>query len=849
MLKRSLTELATGAAFSSEKLSACLLTYLLSPTSPLDEKKLTAECRAGLASDLDRSHPHRFRLNDLKIAFEIWWPEEFFANGAWPLFDDLFKLLMLRNGDVLQYRDDKVQSYARLAADVDPTLLVGWHIAGWVRDEELLPYDVARVVACQQPFFAPPPRPNREYAEGHIHLGGIHFDGLALLGNLDGELSTQFSPRFAPLRRLTRILLNPDAENSNQFRHECRTALISGDYAKQESIDWGLLAGEHHQAHDMGPQWLKAQLASAMLEGDQVLAWRWFVIFLWYSFRDSTTNEYTRVAIFYLLGSLMQFRRGLIMDGQGLSRFTDIYYHNKLRSTLDFDVKMSDAVARMFAGKHDLAEIKVSPESISAGLISKVAKAVAMHAGALAPEFGLKLPAEAVRPYIQQLERWHFCAHFLRRGKYVTERRILWEEAETFARALMQDSGWNLDEFVGGHLNPNYRFYPARWVRGLDIAGDENLVRSEVFAPVLRWLRRGLLHRPPGEHGSTGFHLSVHAGEDYAHPLSGLRHIDETVRFCEMRSGDRIGHGLALGLEPRAWVERHGDMLLTVDEHVDNLVWAWNQACELSPRLALAAQAVPMLERRIARFAPHISWMKDRMDVTPQCLHRAWELRRNCHYQLLSNPTRIFDSKLRAAVPDYDQLMKHQHDKTNGPERLYFLYQQQEPEPKIMHVLIRQPSGSVSYIPPLADTTLLHDDETEQNLDFMCALQDHLLDRYDAMGLSIEANPTSNVYIARLENHSEHPIFRWYPPNESCLADGERWNRFGLRRGPIKVLVNTDDPGIMPTTLRTEYELLGEAALDLGHSRTCMEAWLERLRQFGLDEFSRNHLPVFEEST
>jgi biotin operon repressor len=61
------------------------------------------------------------------------------------------------------------------------------------------------------------------------------------------------------------------------------------------------------------------------------------------------------------------------------------------------------------------------------------------------------------------------------------------------------------------------------------------------------------------------------------------------------------------------------------------------------------------------------------------------------------------------------------------------------------------------------------------------------------------------------------------------------------------VLVNTDAPGIMPTTLRTEFSLLGEAALDLGYSRTCVEAWLERLREFGLDEFNRNHLPISED--
>ena len=58
-------------------------------------------------------------------------------------------------------------------------------------------------------------------------------------------------------------------------------------------------------------------------------------------------------------------------------------------------------------------------------------------------------------------------------------------------------------------------------------------------------------------------------------------------------------------------------------------------------------------------------------------------------------------------------------------------------------------------------------------------------------------------------------------------------------------LFNTDDPGIMPTTLRTEYALLREAAIDLGISRTVAETWLERLRELGVDQFLRNHQPVF----
>jgi hypothetical protein len=862
MLKRSLTELATGAVFASELLSTRLRTYICQRVPPDEADSFPVACRCALAEDLDRLHPDRFRLNDLRRAFTIWWPDNLFLDGKWALFDELFDQLMMRNGDFIQYRDDKVQAYVRLAADVEPTLLVGWHIAGWARDDDLSPHYIARVVDNQVPFFAPSPRPNRPYAEGHVHLGGIHFDALALLGNLGEDLTVEAVRTFVPLRALITILLDSnlqqeknDRNASRNFRERCIRALTGNELDDNvDHVDWQLQFERHRLAATVGSDWLIAKLASAMLEGDQSRAWRWLIVFLWFNYRDPATSEYVRVTIFYLLGSLMQLRRKLIMDGQGLTRFTQHYYGNKLRNSVDKPASTQDVVARMFVGKHDLAEIKISPEAISSGMIARFAKAVARNSGIVAPEFGIELSPVAVRSYVTQMERWHFCIHFLRRAQYVTSRGLLWDDAEKFFKTLSAEAEWNLDEFLGGHLNPNYRFYPGRWLRGLDVAGDENEVRSEVFAPVLRWLRRGLLPRPLGENASAGFHLSVHAGEDYGHPLSGMRHVDETVRFCDMRNGDRIGHGLALGINPSKWVERHGDIILPVDEHLDNLVWAWHHASVMSARLPLAAQIIPQIERRITHFFQYVSWNRDHMHSTPQHLHMAWELRRNCYYQIMSNPMRIDDDKLRAAAPDYDRLTSKHAVAPNSPEQLYVQYQLKDEINKDQpaasyNVLISQPAGGAGIRDEIqgASGALLHDVETSEDLTFMCAMQDYLLNKYDAMGLIIEANPSSNVYIARLQNHSEHPIFRWYPPNESCLAPGAQWNLFGLRRGPIKVLVNTDDPGIMPTTLRTEFALLGEAAIDLGYSRTCAEAWLERLREFGLDEFNRNHLPIFEE--
>jgi hypothetical protein len=42
--------------------------------------------------------------------------------------------------------------------------------------------------------------------------------------------------------------------------------------------------------------------------------------------------------------------------------------------------------------------------------------------------------------------------------------------------------------------------------------------------------------------------ITVHAGEDFEDPLTGLRHIWETVELLQLQEGDRVGHALAAGL-------------------------------------------------------------------------------------------------------------------------------------------------------------------------------------------------------------------------------------------------------------------------------------------------------------
>lgn len=878
MLDQSLFELANASCFSSPSLACLIREWLLKPehfNDSLERQEFHRRCLRNLRQDLDADYPRRFRINDMDQSLETLWPKGMFfgsQGGELPMLDALYDQLFLTSGDVIHYRDDRIQAYVRSAARLDPSLIVGWRIAKRIREFPRLDCkDVMRIVGAQQPFFSPPPNAGQSFAENHVHLGGVHYDGLVLMSGLSDTLgSLVHEPAFDPLSSLQgltqRLLMDIDSlEAPLNARQICRETLSKRKYGQESTVlNWRWLAEKQieHSPSPSGSHWLRQQIGRNIVKSDIGKAWLWFVIWCWNHYQRPDCSSDLRMTIFYLLNSLTNLRRQLLMDGQGLTRFVEVY-NNHARRNFGWDHQYTDAARRIFQGHNDVAEIKVTHYQFSPDAVVQWLGHLAVATG-LKPASRLKpLPAAEHLSVRNNFERWHFCIHLIRDAASYNNPANAWLEADEIARKLNSDASWEREELLNtsplwkGHLQP------ARWVRGLDVAGDENAVKTEVFAPALRWLRQGLQHKPHRREPSLGLHLSVHAGEDYAHPLSGMRHVDETVVFCEMHAGDRLGHALALGLEPATWLHRHGEAVLELDEYVDNLIWAWHYAREMSPHLGLAAQVVPKLELSLNRLIPYLSWLplinsnasSKRNLPTLDTLYQAWFLRRNCYHFWSSDDLSLLgDAKFKVAVPDSDILKDRSNQaarawlnrwrgmrnsragtdqtsfgpKTNSACKFkvrVFQSDDQQPQDKQREKELK----------------LLTVNETSSEVRFMHALQDWLLDRYDRLGLVIEANPTSNVYIARLKSHVEHPVFRWYPPDESTLKPGAINNLFGLRRGPIKFCVNTDDPGIMPTTLRTEFKLLREAALEHGVSRTQAENWLERIRIFGIEQFHEKH--------
>ena len=97
-------------------------------------------------------------------------------------------------------------------------------------------------------------------------------------------------------------------------------------------------------------------------------------------------------------------------------------------------------------------------------------------------------------------------------------------------------------------------------VRGIDTCASELDCRPEVYAQIYRYLSDIIVQDKNSGILETGnqkrkLKMTYHAGEDFLDLTDGLRAIDEVIRFCGLHRGSRIGHALALGLDPYKYYE------------------------------------------------------------------------------------------------------------------------------------------------------------------------------------------------------------------------------------------------------------------------------------------------------
>ncbi|WP_318465249.1 antiviral RADAR system adenosine deaminase RdrB [Photobacterium leiognathi] len=753
-------------------------------------------------------------------------------------------------GNRFEVKPEKIDEWSAFLTVVDSHWVVAQaYVDLMLRQNSQPSIAISQVVLNQCPIALSQNPKHKKFADNHLHLGGHGGTGCALFEfalffeKTDNSLSWPYRSEYVMFEsdRLAKDRL-PYWVNG-AWDKLCYSFLNDADEMVQSQTGPILLdeASLHNCHRTLGIVELEGKqdqvfLALALQYRDQPGCWLLFCIYVLY-IMATKQEEYERLnALFNQCVRLSNILRNyMVVSGIGLNQFVD-FFQFKLRKSSSSD---NSNAFKHNALKHDSDNVahqyRISPD---------------VFWGTKKAQFGSELIDMLVKLQKYKRDDVHFVAHFTRGGdrKDKLQRskrnrlRKTTERLQSFLSSV-DNADSSVEDLTENGVN-KYHFDLRKVLRGFDVAGDENKLPIEVFAPALRVLRSSKFQTFEmfSTHIERQF-ITVHAGEDFNCLLSGLRSIDEAVVFCDYHSGDRIGHGLALGMNPKVWAQKQQVAIVPLVEHLDNLVWCYQRALDVSKHTSVLLGILPHLEQKIRH------WSKEAYDeeYSPYDLYQAWILRRNCplksaNVDTNTQGTSLNQNVLDEWVIDYEQVantastpfrlwQRYLDSQKKGSERFY----------KLIKVSLQSDQRNGAF--PYKQAGYYQDTVSPAELDLYEAIQDYLMELYARKGIILEACPTSNIYLQRFEYYHQHPIYRWWPPQEEWLNHGEAFNRFGIRNGAIPVCVNTDDSALMPTTIRNEHHVLEQVAIEhfnIGVNQA--KQWIEEVRLKGLECYDNQHL-------
>lgn len=385
----------------------------------------------------------------------------------------------------------------------------------------------------------------------------------------------------------------------------------------------------------------------------------------------------------------------------------------------------------------------------------------------------------------------------------------------------------------------------AQRIYGIDACAAEILCRPETFGPIFRRLQ---YYDPSvqtiNHSGIPQLMATYHVGEDNFDIVDSLRAIDEALLFLELRSGCRLGHATYLGIPPKEYYEHlHHHISMPVQVWLDNSVWMYYFMKEHSISFEGSSLLMHFLEEQFSRFFKEIYQdaltsgnLDYRLEHLPpetysdppkgyeQCIfslyhyYLSWMLRGDEPELYVSGYLKRPDS-----IFEEYQLCNTREEMEAGRDCfeatfLYHLYHFDQ-NTKI------QGAESISISIP---EYYIHGVEEIQRV---------LREKVTFMGIGIETNPTSNLYISTIRSYAEHPITVFY--DYGLLPD--------TILEQVNVSINTDDKSVFSTSLVNEYAYLlfflenqRDADGNKKYTRLQVMQWLNQIRIMGNEQSFAN---------
>lgn len=361
----------------------------------------------------------------------------------------------------------------------------------------------------------------------------------------------------------------------------------------------------------------------------------------------------------------------------------------------------------------------------------------------------------------------------------------------------------------------------SKKIVGIDTANLEFMNPPEIFGNLYRSFK--------GIKANKNFHFTYHVGESFFSLTDGMRHIFEVIWRLEFDDGDRLGHALALGIDPETFLNTQRRKEVTDQQsNLDNLAWFYFMISEYGNQAN--RNYLPIIE---AKFNRDKIWLEnDYVSLLQNCTdsHQAFinidintyidfYLIRGCDMDYIVR--KLYHSDTASIFKSINIL--NDIDLTSSPKFNSKITVDNE---RILKA-IKNYQAVRLFVAYMIDEKIYSDgkkssvtDVDENMTDVLVAVQNILQRFILKKGISIEANPSSNLKIGYDKFYSDLPFLKL--------------NRHGLKENntlDIPISINTDDGAIFQTSLPYEYELITKSLIEAGESPETVYDYILHLQE------------------
>lgn len=351
----------------------------------------------------------------------------------------------------------------------------------------------------------------------------------------------------------------------------------------------------------------------------------------------------------------------------------------------------------------------------------------------------------------------------------------------------------------------------SNYIVGIDAASVENNTEPWVFGPVYDKFRdskcdKHLYLKDDKINVQRGLGFTFHVGEDFRHLLTGLRRIDEVIESFKFHAGDRIGHGIALGLDVYKWSDNNKIVILPRIEYLENLLWIWGiyKNGKYDKFFDVA-----YLEQKIMEQAEYIYRILDGITI-----YSLWKAYKNKFKDVnINDEFRYKHSSDCSKTLEYS--INNKVLCIHTPKELGQFWN----EDKLTHA-----QHCKCYLERMIEPFQVLIEKAE--IEMIKEVQKLICRKVSTKGIIVETNPTSNATIGEVESIFEHYI---HSLNKRGLVHDIE------PESSVMVSINSDDPSVFNTNVSNEFAYIFYSLQEKGYSREDILLWIDKIRKYGMD--------------